>query len=79
MRLFDIHYKGDRIVYELGLQEAIAHVCIRIASNNTSVWSSSRRASLLITPPPVPFPPSVRRERPRSVRNLSKQLSLPQL
>ncbi|KAL7413894.1 copper amine oxidase [Mrakia frigida] len=25
MKLFDIKYKGDRIVYELGLQEAIAH------------------------------------------------------
>lgn len=25
MRLFDIKYKGERIIYELGLQEAIAH------------------------------------------------------
>ncbi|KAJ7320783.1 putative copper amine oxidase [Mycena albidolilacea] len=25
LRLFDIKYKGDRIIYELGLQEAIAH------------------------------------------------------
>ncbi|WVQ79580.1 hypothetical protein IAT38_001680 [Cryptococcus sp. DSM 104549] len=25
MRLYDIKYKGDRIIYELGLQEAIAH------------------------------------------------------
>ncbi|KAJ6629905.1 copper amine oxidase [Mycena sp. CBHHK59/15] len=25
MRLFDIKYNGDRIIYELGLQEAIAH------------------------------------------------------
>ncbi|ORY29317.1 putative copper amine oxidase [Naematelia encephala] len=25
LRLFDIKYKGDRILYELGLQEAIAH------------------------------------------------------
>ncbi|RPA87874.1 copper amine oxidase [Ascobolus immersus RN42] len=25
MRLFDIRYKGERIIYELGLQEALAH------------------------------------------------------
>jgi primary-amine oxidase len=25
MRLYDIKYKGERIIYELGLQEAIAH------------------------------------------------------
>jgi hypothetical protein len=25
VRLFDIKYKGERIIYELGLQEAIAH------------------------------------------------------
>lgn len=25
MTLFDIKYKGERIIYELGLQEAIAH------------------------------------------------------
>ncbi|KAJ7199635.1 putative copper amine oxidase [Mycena pura] len=25
LRLFDVKYKGDRIIYELGLQEAIAH------------------------------------------------------
>jgi hypothetical protein len=25
MRLYDIKYKGERVAYELGLQEAIAH------------------------------------------------------
>ena len=25
MRLYDIKYRGERIIYELGLQEAIAH------------------------------------------------------
>ena len=25
LRLFDIKYRGERIVYELGLEEAIAH------------------------------------------------------
>lgn len=25
MRLFDIKYKGERIIYEIGLQDAIAH------------------------------------------------------
>lgn len=25
MRLYDVKYKGERIIYELGLQEAIAH------------------------------------------------------
>lgn len=25
MRLYDVKFKGERIIYELGLQEAIAH------------------------------------------------------
>ena len=25
LRLFDIKYRGERIIYELGLEEAIAH------------------------------------------------------
>lgn len=28
IRLFDIKYKGDTIIYELGLEEAIAHYAV---------------------------------------------------
>ena len=49
IRLFDIHYKGDRIIYELGLEEAIAHYAVfcfvRLCLSNAHTHFLGKRPS----------------------------------
>jgi hypothetical protein len=47
MRLYDVKYKGERILYELGLQEAIAHY----AGNDPTQSGTAYLGKIL---PPLP-------------------------
>ena len=50
LRLFDIKYRGERIVYELGLEEAIAHYAGADPVQSGTAYLDSVRVPSLPTP-----------------------------
>jgi primary-amine oxidase len=49
MRLFDIKYKGERIIYEIGLQEAIAHYAGNDPTQSGTAYLGEYRSKRLLT------------------------------